>query len=39
MGRKTDAATKYRKYLQSVQKGTQAQHGYNRLAQWGYLGK
>jgi predicted Zn-dependent protease len=39
MGRKTDAATQYQKYLQSVQKGAQAQHAYNRLAQWGYLRK
>lgn len=39
MGRKTDAAAEYQKYLQSVQKGAQAQHAYNRLAQWGYLRK
>jgi tetratricopeptide (TPR) repeat protein len=39
MGRKPDAAAQYQKYLQSVQKGAQAQHAYNRLVEWGYIRK
>ncbi len=39
MGRKPDAAAHYQRYLQSVQKGAQAQHAYNRLVEWGYIRK
>lgn len=39
MGKKTDAAIQYQKYLQSVREGSQAQHAYNRLVEWGYLQK
>ena len=39
MGRERDAAAEYMVYLQSVQKGAEAQHAYNRLVQWGYLRK
>jgi len=39
MGDKTAAAAHYRKYLQAIQQGAQAQHAYNRLVEWGYIRK
>ncbi len=34
---KRGAALEYRRYLQSVQQGEQAQHAYQRLKSWGYV--
>lgn len=36
MGKKTEAAQQYNRYLQVVKKGKYAQHAYNRLVEWGY---
>lgn len=37
MGRKQEAAGRYRKFIQQVQQGEEAQHAYNRLVEWGAL--
>lgn len=37
MGRRPNAAEAYKSFLQSVQKGPQAQHAYQRLVEWGYI--
>ncbi|WP_028579499.1 M48 family metalloprotease [Desulfogranum japonicum] len=37
MGKKQAAAENYKKYLQNVNKGKQAQHAHNRLKSWGYI--
>ena len=37
MGRRSDAAEAYRKYLQAVQQGPEAQHAQQRLVEWGYI--
>jgi len=36
MGRRTDAAREYQRYLQHVRQGDYAQHAAQRLQQWGY---
>jgi hypothetical protein len=36
MGRRSEAAQQYHRYLQVVKKGKYAQHAYNRLVEWGY---
>ena len=38
MGRRQEAATMYRRYLQKVRQGKNAQHAYNRLRSWGFAG-
>ncbi|MGM0540558.1 MAG: M48 family metalloprotease, partial [Thermodesulfobacteriota bacterium] len=37
MGRKESAASRYRQFLNQVNKGKQAQYAYTRLKEWGYI--
>lgn len=39
MGRKEQAAQEYRRFLQDVRQGDQAEHAYGRLVEWGYVGQ
>ncbi len=36
MGRKSQAAAEYKRYLQKVQQGDKARYAYQRLVEWGY---
>ncbi len=37
MGRRDQSAAEYKRYLQSVNKGDNAKHAYQRLTEWGYI--